>query len=60
MFRRKVIIIVYELIGTKSGKGCFSLSCRLFSYGTLFEKAFEMLAKKYGSDSFLVTNVIKL
>lgn len=58
MFRKKAIIIVYET--TEGVKGTFYGSCRLFSYGTLFEKVCERLAKKYGSDSLLVTNVIKL
>lgn len=58
MFRKKVIIILYE---TAEGvRGNFYGSCRLFSYGTLFEELCEKLAKKYGSDSLLVTNVIKL
>jgi hypothetical protein len=58
MFRKKSIIIVYET--TEGVKGTFYESCRLFSYGTLFEKAMKRLLNKHESYNLIVTNVIKL
>lgn len=60
MFRKKVVIILYEVTGTKGGIGKTYIGSRLFSYGTLFDKAYEMLTNKYGSDNLVITNVIKL
>jgi len=60
MFKKKVVIILYETSGTKGGIGSTYVWSRLFSYGTLFDKAYEMLTNKYGTDSLIIKNVIKL
>jgi len=61
MFRKKVVIVLYETTGTEgNGIGSIYIWSRLYSYGSLFDKLYEMLTNKYGTDSLIIKNVIKL